>query len=166
MRAFMAPQPPAEVTGLVALMLLHDARRDARIDDKGDIVVLEERIAAPGIMSRSSKRCRWSRSRSAVDRVPLRFRPRSRRCTAGRRELKIRIGRKSVRLYDLLERIQPSPIVALNRAVAVAMVAGPHAGLAIIDALSDRYLDGYHLLHAARADLSRRCGMNNEAAKS
>jgi RNA polymerase sigma-70 factor (ECF subfamily) len=69
-----------------------------------------------------------------------------------------------VRLYDLLERIQPSPVVSLNRAVAVAMVDGPGPALALIDALGGD-LDGYHLLHAARADLLRRVGSLEEAAK-
>jgi RNA polymerase sigma-70 factor, ECF subfamily len=70
-----------------------------------------------------------------------------------------------VRLYDLLERLDPSPIVSLNRAVAVAMVDGPQVGLALIDALAGD-LDGYHLFHAARADLLRRIGSSPEAAKS
>ena len=64
-----------------------------------------------------------------------------------------------MRLYDLLERLQPSPIVSLNRAVAVAMVNGPQPALALIDALAAASdLDDYHLLHAARADLLRRVG--------
>src|SRR5206468_3672216 len=64
-----------------------------------------------------------------------------------------------LRLYDLLERVQPSPVVSLNRAVAVAMVDGPQPALALIDALAlTGNLDGYHLLHAARADLLRRGG--------
>jgi len=72
-----------------------------------------------------------------------------------------------VRLYDLLERLQPSPIVSLNRAVAVAMVDGPRPALALIDALAATGdLDSYHLLHAARADLLRRLGSLVEAAKS
>jgi RNA polymerase sigma-70 factor (ECF subfamily) len=72
-----------------------------------------------------------------------------------------------VRLYDVLERLQPSPVVALNRAVAIAMVEGPRTGLAIIDGLAaDSDLDNYHLLHAARADLLRRIGSSEEAAKS
>src|SRR5439155_11653944 len=72
-----------------------------------------------------------------------------------------------VRLYDLLERLQPSPIVSLNRAVAVAMVDGPQPALALIDGLAAAGdLDGYHLLHAARADLLRRAGSSVEAAKS
>jgi RNA polymerase sigma-70 factor (ECF subfamily) len=72
-----------------------------------------------------------------------------------------------VRLYDLLERLQPSPIVSLNRAVAVAMADGPQPALALIDALAGANdLDNYHLLHAARADLLRRIGSPVEAAKS
>jgi RNA polymerase sigma-70 factor (ECF subfamily) len=72
-----------------------------------------------------------------------------------------------VSLYDLLERLQPSPVVSLNRAVAVAMVEGPARGLALIDALAATGdLDDYHLLHAARADLLRRIGSSTEAAKS
>src|SRR5437867_4364080 len=72
-----------------------------------------------------------------------------------------------VRLYDLLERVQPSPVVSLNRAAAVAMVDGPRPALALIDALAaGGELDRYHLLHAARADLLRRLGSSEEAAKS
>ena len=72
-----------------------------------------------------------------------------------------------VRLYDLLERVQPSPIVSLNRAVAVAMAENPTAGLALIDALAAADdLANYHLLHAARADLLRRLGSLPEAAES
>src|SRR5207245_10097102 len=72
-----------------------------------------------------------------------------------------------VRLYDLLERAQPSPVVSLNRAAAVAMVDGPRPALALIDALAaGGELDRYHLLHAARADLLRRLGADAEAVKS
>src|SRR5204862_5410447 len=72
-----------------------------------------------------------------------------------------------VRLYDLLERLQPSPIVSLNRAAAVAMVEGPRAGLALIDAVASAgELDRYHLLHSARADLLRRLGSAAEASRS
>jgi RNA polymerase sigma-70 factor (ECF subfamily) len=72
-----------------------------------------------------------------------------------------------VRFYTALERLQPSPVVSLNRAVAVAMAEGPQAGLALIDQLAgDDELENYHLLHAARADLLRRLGSNTEAAKS
>ena len=72
-----------------------------------------------------------------------------------------------VQLYDLLQRVQPSPIVSLNRAVAVSMVDGPEQALVLIEALAaDGALDEYHLLHAARADLLRRSGAAAEAAKS
>jgi RNA polymerase sigma-70 factor (ECF subfamily) len=72
-----------------------------------------------------------------------------------------------VRLYDLLQQVQPSPIVALNRAVAVAMAEGPQAGLALVDAIAaTSNLDNYHLLHAVRADLLRRIGSSAEAATS
>ena len=72
-----------------------------------------------------------------------------------------------VRLYNVLERVQPSPIVSLNRAVAIAMVDGPQRSLALVDGLAaDGDLDGYHLLHAARADLLRRLGRTADAAAS
>jgi RNA polymerase sigma-70 factor (ECF subfamily) len=72
-----------------------------------------------------------------------------------------------VRLYDVLERLQPSPVVSLNRAVAVAMASGPARALEIVDRLAaDSDLDSYHLVHAARADLLRRLGAATEAAKS
>jgi RNA polymerase sigma-70 factor, ECF subfamily len=72
-----------------------------------------------------------------------------------------------VRLYDQLESVQPSPVVSLNRAVAVAMAKGPRAGLVMIDGLAaEDDLDEYHLLHAARADLLRRLGQFAESAES
>jgi len=75
--------------------------------------------------------------------------------------------RQIAALYEMLWRSQPSPIVALNRAVAVAMAEGPQAGLAMIDSLTDSDdLENYHLLHAARADLLRRMGLHAEAAKN
>src|SRR5271156_6800668 len=156
-RSLMMPQPPPEATALVALMLLHDARRAARTDDAGDIVVLEEQ-----------DRSRWDQ-RQIAEALPLvaeAFRGRPGRlalqaalaavhCQAMRPE--DTDWRRIVRLYDLLERVQPSPIVSLNRAVAVAMADGPQSGLALVDtiaATSD--LGNYHLLHAVRADLLRR----------
>ncbi len=166
-RTLMAPQSPAEATGLVALMLLHDSRRDARLDEAGDIVLLEDQ-----------NRRRWNQ-RQIAEALPLveeAFRGgpgpftlqaaiASIHCQAARAE--DTDWPQILRLYDLLERIQPSPIVSLNRAVAVAMVDGPGAGLALIDALAATGdLDGYHLLHAARADLLRRLGSSVEAAKS
>ena len=165
-RMSMAP-PPAESTGLVALMLLHDSRRGARLDEAGNLVVLEEQ-----------DRSRWDRA-TIAEALPLveealRGGPgpfalqaaiAALHCQAARAE--DTDWRQIVRLYDLLERLQPSPIVSLNRAVAVAMAEGPREGLVLIDALAaGGDLDGYHLLHAARADLLRRIGSPAEAAAS
>ena len=163
----MAPQPPTEATALVALMLLHDSRRDARLDEAGDLVLLEEQ-----------DRRRWNQQQIA-EALPLveealRGGPGLFALQAAIAALHCQAPRAEdtdwpqiVRLYDLLKRLQPSPIVALNRAVAVAMVEGPQPALALIDALAATGdLDGYHLLHAARADLLRRLGSSLEAAKS
>jgi RNA polymerase sigma-70 factor (ECF subfamily) len=164
-RILTAPQPPAEATALLALMLLHDSRRDARLDEAGDLVLLEEQ-----------DRSRWNRKQIA-EALPLV--EEALRGGAGAFALQAAIAAlhcqaaraedtdwpQIVRLYDILERLAPSPIVSLNRAVAVAMVDGPQAGLALIDALAGD-LDGYHLFHAARADLLRRIGSSAEAAKS
>jgi len=163
----MEPQPPAEATALVALMLLQDARRDARIDEAGDLVVLEEQ-----------DRSRWDQRQIAealpLVEVGLRGAPgpfalqaaiAAQHCKAARPE--DTDWPQIVRLYSHLERLQPSPVVSLNRAVAVAMADGPRPALAIIDELAAAgHLDNYHLLHAARADLLRRDGSPAEAAKS
>lgn len=166
-RTLMAPSPPAEATGLLALMLLHDSRRDARLDEAGNLVVLEEQ-----------DRSRWD-ARQIAEALPLV--DESLRGGAGPFALQAAIAaehcraaraedtdwRRIVVFYDALERLQPSSIVSLNRAVAVAMSEGPEAGLALIDELAAAGdLDGYHLLYAARADLLRRLGSFEEAAKS
>ena len=166
-RSLMRPLPPAEATALLALMLLHDARREARVDDAGDLVVLEEQ-----------DRSRWDQQQIA-EALPLveeafRGQPGPFALQAAIAAVHCQAARAQdtdwpqiVRLYDLLERMQPSPIVSLNRAVAVAMVDGPPPALALIDQLADDDdLANYHLLHAARADLLRRLGSSVEAAKS
>jgi RNA polymerase sigma-70 factor (ECF subfamily) len=166
-RVLMAPQPPAEATGLLALMLLQDSRRDARLDEDGEVVVLEEQ-----------DRGRWDKAQ-ITEALPLveeglgggpgpyalQAAIAAVHCQAARAE--DTDWPQIVRLYDLLERVQPSPIVSLNRAVAVAMADGPQAGLAIIEALAATgELESYHLLHAARADLLRRVGSPEASAKS
>src|SRR5437867_8412816 len=166
-RMLMAPYVPEEATGLLALMLLHDSRRDARVDEAGDLVVLEEQ-----------DRNRWNQEQIA-EALPLVGE--SMRREAGPYALQAAIAAEHcqaasaaetdwpqiVRLYDLLARVQPSPIVSLNRAVAVAMVDGPQPGIELInDLTATGNLDDYHLLHAARADLLRRLGSTAEAAKS
>jgi RNA polymerase sigma-70 factor, ECF subfamily len=165
-RTLMVPQAPAEVTALLALMLLQDARRDARIDEAGDLVILEEQ-----------DRSRWNADQIAealplVDEA-LRGGPGPYALQAAIAAVHCRAARAEdtdwaqiVQLYNLLERVQLSPVVSLNRAVAVAMAEGPIRGLEIINALAAGDLSDYHLLHAARADLLRRSGSPEEAAKS
>jgi RNA polymerase sigma-70 factor (ECF subfamily) len=166
-RMLMGPEPPTEATALVALMLLHDSRRDARLDEAGDLVLLE-----------GQDRRRWNQQQIA-EALPLveealRGGPGPFALQAAIAALHCQAARAEdtdwsqiVRLYDLLERLQPSPIVSLNRAVAVAMVDGPKPALELIDALAATGdLDGYHLLHAVHADLLRRVGSSVEAAKS
>src|SRR5216117_2704489 len=166
-RRLMAPDPPAEATALLALTLLHDSRREARLDDAGDLVLLEDQ-----------DRGRWNQALIA-EALPLveeglREGPGPFALQAAIAALHCQAARAEdtdwsqiVGLYGLLERLQPSPIVSLNRAAAVAMVQGPGPALALVDALAaGGELDRYHLLHAARADLLRRLGSAAEAAKS
>src|SRR5688572_10279348 len=167
LRTLTGPQPPSEAAVLLALMLLHDSRREARLDNSGDLVVLEDQ-----------DRSRWD-LKQIEEALPLVDQVRgnesgpyaiqaaiaAEHCRAKRAQ--DTDWRQIVRLYNLLERVQPSPIVSLNRAVAVAMVEGPRPGLELIDALAAAgELGGYHLLHAARADLLRRVGSRMEAAES
>jgi RNA polymerase sigma-70 factor (ECF subfamily) len=166
-RSLMEPQIPSEATALLALMLLHDARRDARLDSSGDIIILEEQ-----------DRSRWNHAQIA-EALPLvneAFRGSpgpyavqaaiaAQHCQAP--TTKDTDWRNIVRLYDLLERLQPSPVISLNRAVAVAMADGPVPALQLVDAIAaSRSLEKYHLLYAVRADLLRRMGSSDEAAKS
>lgn len=165
--ALMASDAPTEATALLALMLLQDSRRAARFDSAGDLVVLEEQ-----------DRCLWNKPQidEALPLVEeaLRGGPGPYALQAAIAALHCQAARTEdtdwpqiLQLYDLLERVQPSPIIALNRAVAVAMVDGPRPALAIIDSLAETgALGDYHLLHAAKADLLRRLGSSAEAAES
>src|SRR5213594_2121469 len=166
-RTLMAPYPPEEATGLLALMLLHDSRRDARVNEVGDLVVLEEQ-----------DRRRWNQHQitealplvgESMRRDPgpfaLQAAIAAEHCKAERPE--DTDWTKIVRFYDALQRIQPSPIISLNRAVAIAMMDGPDQGLALVNELAARgNLDSYHLFHATRADLLRRNGAIQQAARS
>ena len=166
-RALMVPAPPAEATALLALMLLHDSRRSARLDEAGDLILLEDQ-----------DRRLWDREQinEALPLVEEAFRDgpgpialqaaiSAVHCQAERAEETD--WPRILQLYDLLGRVQPSPIVSLNRAVAVAKVAGPERALALVDALAATgELNGYHLLHATRADLLRRMESWDEAARS
>lgn len=163
----LAPKPPAEATALLALMLLQDSRREARLDEDGDLVVLEEQ-----------DRSRWNRTQ-IQEALPLVDEAMS--GTPGPYALEAALAAEHckatryadtdwpriVKLYDLLQQLMPSPIVALNRSVAVGMADGPQSAIDLIDDLSaSGELDSYHLLHAARADMLRRMGSNREAAES
>jgi RNA polymerase sigma-70 factor (ECF subfamily) len=156
----------AEPCGLLALMLLHHARRAARTDARGRLVLLEEQ-----------DRDRWERGSIAeglvlVDRAlrlgrparPFTLQAAVAACHARARRAEDTDWPRIVALYDELLMAAPSPVVALNRAAALAMARGPGAGLEQIDALSrEGVLDDYHLLHAARADLLRRLNRRPEA---
>ncbi|MBO3751008.1 RNA polymerase sigma factor [Streptosporangiaceae bacterium NEAU-GS5] len=160
----LLPAEP-EVSGLLALLLLVDARRAARVDAAGELVSLEDQ-----------DRSLWDADLIAEGRdlvVAALCGPRS-----GPYALQAAIAAvhdeaadvattdwtQVVALYDVLLRVSPSPVVQLNRAVALAMRDGPEAGLAAIDALNADALRGYHPLPAARADLLRRLGRTAEAA--
>lgn len=149
----------AEAHGLHALLLLQDARRDARVSPTGELVLLEEQ-----------DRSLWdedelAQGRRALERALALRRP-------GAYQLQAAIGSlhfepdtdwaQIALLYGRLALLAPSPVVELNRAVAVAMAEGPQHGLALVDTLAG--LDGYHLWHATRADLLRRLGRSGEAA--
>jgi len=154
-----------EAVGLLALMLLHDSRRDARTSPSGDLVLLDDQ-----------DRSRWNRVQIDEGRALTERALSSGR--AGPYALQAAIAAvhadaaqpastdwaQIVGLYDLLLRLEPSPVVELNRAVAVAMRDGPAAGLALVEAILERGdLDGYAFAHAARADLQRRLGRTAEA---
>ena len=155
--AVLMPDEP-EVLGLLALMLLHDARREARTAADGSIVLLADQ-----------DRDRWSRPRIDEGTRVLERALSHRR--AGPYQLQAAIAAlhledetdwpQIVALYGEVERLAPSPIVALNRAVAVAMAEGPARGLELVERID---LPDYQLLHAARADLLRRLERNDEAA--
>ena len=163
----LLPDEP-ENLGLLALMLLHDSRREARVDAEGVIVPLEEQ-----------DRDRWDRERIDEGRTLLEHATALRR--PGPYQIQAAISavhatcdrfedtdwRAISALYASLERVNPSPVVTLNRAVAVAMALGPEHGLALIDEakLSD-LLARYQPYHATRADLLRRLGRSSEAAES
>jgi RNA polymerase sigma-70 factor, ECF subfamily len=159
--AELMPDEP-EVMGLLALMLLVSSRRAARATPDGDLVVLADQ-----------DRSRWDRDRIAEGQAIVR------RCLRRNRpgpyQVQAAINAvhsdapaaaatdwwQILELYDQLMEVAGSPVVALNRAVAVAEVEGPEAALALVDGLD---LDGYHLFHAIRADLLRRLGRDAEAA--
>ena len=155
--AVLMPDEP-EALGLLALMLLHDARRNARLGAGGEIVLLADQ-----------DRSRWSRERidegsRVLERALSYGRPGTYQVQAAIAALHLEDENdwpQIVALYGQLERLAPSPIVSLNRAVAEAMAHGPERGLELVEAID---LPDYHLLHAARADFLRQLGRDDEAA--
>jgi len=160
----------AESKGLLALMLLHDSRRETRLDGSGDIVLLEDQ-----------DRARWDRAQidEGAELVETALREGGR--PPGPYALQAAIAAVHTQaptaaatdwaqiaaLYGVLARVHPTPVVELNRAVAIAMSAGVERGLALVDELDHGgELTGYHLLSAARAELLRRLGRHAEAAAS
>jgi RNA polymerase sigma-70 factor, ECF subfamily len=153
----------SEVRGLLALMLLHHSRRDARADEAGRLVLLEDQDRSLWHADEIGEGVALARSLAA-------------RAGAGPYVLQALIAsehvgettdwRRIAVLYSLLAQVEPSPVVELNRAVAVAMAEGPERGLQMIERLEDPRLDDYHLLHAARADLLRRLNRLEEAERA
>jgi RNA polymerase sigma-70 factor (ECF subfamily) len=157
----LLPDEP-EAAGLLALMLLHDARREARTDEVGDIVLLEDQ-----------DRARWDAERIAegralVERALALRRPGPYQIQAAINAVHTDASRADqtdwsqiVQLYDQLATVAPSPVVSMNRAIAVAELDGPDVGLAALEGLA---LDDYQPFHATRADLLRRTGRSAESA--
>ncbi|WP_203710280.1 RNA polymerase sigma factor [Asanoa siamensis] len=155
-----------EVAGLLALMLLVDARRPARVDPAGRLVLLDDQDRSLWTLDKITEG-----RRLVVDALtggppgPYALQAAIAAVHDDAASVSTTDWPQVVALYDVLRAVAPSPLVELNRAVAVAMVDGPEAGLALLDALAaDRHLAGYHLLPAARADLLRRLGRTGEAA--
>lgn len=160
--------PDPEVQGLLALMLLNESRRDARTDDAGDLILLEDqdrqlwdrRMIAEGVelveSALRSRRFGPYALQAAIAAIHAEA------PSAGETDWVEIVG-----LYNLLRRLAPSPVVELNRAVAVAMRDGPAAGLELVDGiLQSGELSDYHLAHAARADLLRRLGRTVPAGEA
>jgi RNA polymerase sigma-70 factor (ECF subfamily) len=155
----------AEAMGLLALLLLQDSRRDTRQTPEGNMVLL-----------RDQDRSRWDQARIAeglavLERASFLGPPGPYQLQAAIAGVHARAATadatdwpRIVALYDRLVTVMPSPVVALNRAVAVSMARGPERGLAIVDSLAQSGdLDGYHLLHSTRAELLARVGRSSEA---
>jgi len=163
--AELMPDEP-EALGLLSLMLLHDARRGARIDGAGELMTLEEQDRALWHRSTIDEGCAvLDRAIRLRRRGPYQLQAAIAACHATAATAADTDWGQIVALYDRLSELVPTPVVALNRAVAVAMADGPQAGLSLVEELErDGALAGYHLLAATRADLLRRLGRSRDAA--
>lgn len=153
-----------EVVGLLALMLLTDARHAARLSPTGELVTLDEQDRRAWDAAMITEGHRLVRERVATGVAPGRYQLLAaiNAVHTSARDVEDTDWSQIVALYDQLLRLEPSPIVALNRAVAVAELDGPNVGLALVDALDDS-LAGYHAYHATRADLLRRLDRTQES---
>ena len=149
----LMPERP-EPRGLLALMLLHHARRDARVDAEGRLVLLSDQDRSLW-REDEIEEGRAHAAAAAPDRYGLQA------AIAAEHVAAATDWSHVAALYARLAALDPSPVIELNRAVAVAMAEGPERGLALIDAIAG--LDAYHLLHSARADLLRRLGRTEDA---
>ncbi|MFI7106878.1 RNA polymerase sigma factor [Nonomuraea sp. NPDC050227] len=156
-----------EVTGLLALMLLIEARRPARVSAGGELVALDEQDRGAwdaALIAEGHRLVRERLAAAAAGVAPGRYQILAaiNAVHTSARDMRDTDWSQVLALYDQLVRLDPSPIVALNRAVAVAELDGPEVALAAVDPLGDR-LAGYHAYHATRADLLRRLGRGQEA---
>ena len=150
----------AEVGGLLALMLLHHSRRDARVDGRGELVLLEDQDRSLWHWDEIAEGVALARGATAGGVGPYGLQAR----IAAEHASDAKDWNRIAALYGLLAQADPSPVVELNRAVAVAMAEGPERGLELMAELEGGLLERYHLLHAARADLLRRLERREEAA--
>ena len=155
--AALMPDEP-EVRGLLALMLLNHSRRDARVDEHGEIVLLADQDRSLWHAEEIEEGVRLAAGARAGGAYAVQA------AIAAQHVADTTDWDRVVALYGELARFDPSPIVELNRAVAVSMAAGPEAALELVDRLESGRLEDYHLLHATRADLLRRLGRDEEAA--
>ena len=153
-----------EVAGLLALMLLIEARRTARVSASGELVTLDEQDRGAWDAAMIAEGHRLVRERLAAGVAPGRYQILAaiNAVHTSARDVRDTDWSQVVALYDQLVRLDPSPIIALNRAIAVAELDGPEVALAAVDRLEDK-LAGYHAYHATRADLLRRLGRNQQS---
>jgi RNA polymerase sigma-70 factor (ECF subfamily) len=153
-----------EVAGLLALMLLTEARAAARVSATGELVTLVDQDRGAWDTTLVAEGHRLVRERLATGEAPGRYQILAaiNAVHTSARDVRDTDWSQIVALYDQLARIDPSPIVVLNRAVAIAELDGPDVALATVDRLADA-LSGYHAFHATRADLLRRCGRSDDA---
>jgi RNA polymerase sigma-70 factor (ECF subfamily) len=153
-----------EVAGLLALMLLIDARRSSRVSASGELVTLDEQDRGAWDASLITEGHELVRERIASGEAPGRYQLLAaiNAVHTSARDVRDTDWSQVVALYDQLARLDPSPIVAMNRAIAVAELDGPEVALASVERLADQ-LDGYHAFHATRADLLRRVGRSADS---